>query len=95
MWLMETVFCTAEDKEHEVELKFLKEKDVEDFFSCELPAFPSGLRPAVLKKAIWCKLEAFFHTEQAAVAGAGAGGPAAASAVGVLVENTAERTKET
>ena len=94
LWLMETVFCAAEDKGDEGELQFLKEKDVEDFFSCELPAFPEGLRPAVLKKAIWCKLEALYHTEQAAVAGSGAGGPAAVSAVGMLVDNTTARPKE-
>ena len=94
LWLTETVSCFAEDHGNEGELKFLKEKDVEDFFSCELPAFPEGLRPAVLKKAIWCKLEALYHTEQAAVAGSGAGGPAAVSAVGMLVDNTTERPKD-
>ena len=94
LWLMETVFCAAEDKGDEGELQFLKEKDVEDFFSCELPAFPSGLRPAVLKKQIWCKLEALFHTEQAAVAGSGAGGPAAVSAVGMVIKNTTERSRD-
>ena len=85
LWLMQTAFCMAEDKGEEGGLKFLKEKDVDEFFSCDPPVFPSVLKPAVLQKAIWCKLEAFFHSEQAAAAGAGAGGPAAASAVGILV----------
>ena len=94
LWLMETVFCCAEDVGNEGELKYLKERDVDIFFSCDLPPFPEGLRLTVLKQAIWSKLEALYHTEQAAAAGSGAGGQAAVSAVGMLVDNTTARPKE-
>jgi hypothetical protein len=94
LWLMDTVFCCAEDVGNEGELKYLKERDLEVFFSCDLPPLPVGLRLTVLKQAIWSKLEAMYHTEQAAAAGSGAGGPAAVSAVGMVIKNTTERSRD-
>ena len=86
---MDTAFCCAEDVGNEGELKYLKERDLEVFFSCDLPPLPEGLRLTVLKQAIWSKLEAMYHTEQVAAAGSGAGGPAAVSAVGLLIKEAA------